>query len=456
MHLSLPAVAREGRRRSGPVVALLALCCALGSGCASWTNPVNQGVPVRRLSSEYLANPKDEARTISLSLLSRQKPDVYRLAAGDVLGVYVEGVLGDKTQPIPVTLETRGVNLPPALGYPVPVLENGTISLPLTKGPIDVRGMTVPEVTEKLIGLYTGQDPKGQKIFEPGQQRILVSLLRPRQIQVLVVRQDAGGNVLPAVAAGGVVGTYRRGTGQVVDLPAGENDVLNALTRTGGLPGFDAVNEVIIERGFKGPGAGGQAFPPNCPIPSGPTGTGTGLGGQVIRIPLRLREGEPPPFGPEDVVLQNGDIVFIEARDTEVYYTGGLLAPRQFVLPRDYDLRVLDAVALAGGPLFNGNVVQNNLSGTINASGLGSPSPSRASIIRRTKHRGQVVIIVDLNRASNDLRENIIMQPGDVLIMQESLGESLTRYITTVLRFNLLANLIRQTDLLFTANGNFP
>ena len=179
-----------------------------------------------------------------------------------------------------------------------------------------------------------------------------MTLLRPRQIQVLVVRQDAGGTTLPAVAAGGVIGTYRRGTGQVVDLPAGENDVLNALTRTGGLPGLDAMNEVVVQRGAYRPdapaGAAGLAHPPDCgcnpgcadppPYPSAP-------GTQFVRIPLRLRPGEPPPFQPEDVVLQTGDIVFIEARDTELFYVGGLTQPRQFVLPRDYDLRVVDAIA---------------------------------------------------------------------------------------------------------------
>ncbi len=440
--------------RSSLRAALLALLCALGSGCASWTNPVNQGVPVRRLSSEYLVSPKSETRTIPLSLLTRPKPEIYRLDAGDVLGVYIEGVLGDKLQPIPVTLPQPGVNQAPALGYPVPVREDGTISLPLTTAPIDVRGLTIPEITERLIKLYTSRKDKGKQIFEPGFQRILVSLIRPRMIQVLVVRQDAGPST-PTYAAGSIVGTQRRGTGQVLDLPAGENDVLNALTRTGGLPGFDAVNEVIIERGFNR-GQGGTAFPPNCPMPSGPSGGGTGLGGQVIRIPLRLREGEPPPFSPNDIVLQNGDIVFIEARDTEVYYTGGLLAPRQFVLPRDYDLHVLEAIALAGGPLYNGIIVQNNLTGSINQSGIGSPNPSRVSVLRRTKHRGQVVIQVDLNRAANDPRENIILQAGDVIIYQESLGESLTRYLITVFRFNILGTLINQRDLTATVNGNLP
>ncbi len=180
------------------------------------------------------------------------------------------------------------------------------------------------------------------------------------------------------------------------------------------------------------------------------------IGTQLIRIPLRLRPEEAPPFKPEDVVLQTGDIVFIEARDTEVYYTGGLLFARQFVLPRDYDLRAVDAVALAGGPLINGGVTQNNLSGSIIASGLGSPSPSQLSVIRKTKCQGEVVIKVDLNRALRDQRENILIQAGDVLILQETPGEAITRYVTTVFRFNVVDQLIRSRFFNTTVNADLP
>src|SRR5262249_24426124 len=159
-----------------------------------------------------------------------------------------------------------------------------------------------------------------------------------------------------------------------IDLPAYENDVLHALTRTGGLPGLDARNEVVIERGAAaGAGAAGPAAGPGRPRPDlvAPRLTGEGAeDGQGIHIPLRLPRGEPPPFHPDDVVLQNGDIVYIGARETEVFYTGGLLFARQFILPRDYDLRVTDAIVLAGGPTVNGLQTQNNLSGAIVQSGL--------------------------------------------------------------------------------------
>jgi hypothetical protein len=52
---------------------------------------------------------------------------------------------------------------------------------------------------------------------------------------------------------GGItLGAAKRGTGKLVKLPAGENDVLHALAETGGLPGLDARNEIVIVRRRKG------------------------------------------------------------------------------------------------------------------------------------------------------------------------------------------------------------
>ena len=42
----------------------------------------------------------------------------------------------------------------------------------------------------------------------------------------------------------------------------------------------------------------------------------------------RLGSDEHTQLSEEDVILEDGDIVFIESRDTEVFYTGGLLGVR--------------------------------------------------------------------------------------------------------------------------------
>ncbi len=69
----------------------------------------------------------------------------------------------------------------------------------------------------------------------------------------------------------------------------------------------------------------------------------------IIKIPVRIGPGENPNLTEADITLYDGDIVFIESRETEVFYTGGLLGGGQYTLPRDYDLHVLEAIAVAQG-----------------------------------------------------------------------------------------------------------
>jgi protein involved in polysaccharide export with SLBB domain len=425
-----------------------ALVCAVLGGCAAISNPVADAVPVRQLPPEVLGQRKEDERTIPLPLLRQSPPDAYRLAAGDVLGVWIEGVLGEKTQPPPLHLPEQG-GTPPAFGYPLPVRQDGTVPLPLID-PVKVEGLTVTEAQDEIIKAYTVT----RKILQAGRERVIVTLMRPRTYHVLVVRQDTGAIALtssPGAGSGGLLGQTKRGTGTVLDLPAYENDVLNALARTGGLPGLDAQNEVVIERGSFRDFA--EANGPGCPDPWHAAGAG---GGNVVRIPLRLRPGEPPPFRPDDVVLHNGDIVFIEARDTEVFYTGGLLPTHQWALPRDYDLDVLQAIAFVNGPLVNGAFNTNNLAGNVLQPGLGFPSPSLITILRRTPGGGQIPIRVTLDRALRDPRERVLIQPGDVVILQETVAEAITRYVSNQLKFDFLGTFIRQRDLLGTSTLQVP
>jgi hypothetical protein len=177
---------------------------------------------------------------------------------------------------------------------------------------------------------------------------------------------------------------------------------------------------------------------------------------QYVRIPLRLRPGEVIPFVQEDVVLQSGDVVYIQARDTELFYTGGLLPPGEFVLPRDYDLDVVEAVTRVQGPFVNGGLSQNNFTGQVLQSGLGFPSPSQLSVVRRTPGGGQLVIKVDLNRALNDPRERILVQPGDLLVLQETIGEAVGRYVTQAFSFQNFNFLWRRNDSTGTTSLTLP
>jgi len=315
-----------------------------------------------------------------------------------------------------------------------------------------------------------------------------------------VFREDSGGQTAPTSTSGtttrsfgvtfgpgGTGGSLKRGAGFAVDLPAYENDVLHALALTGGLPGLDAVNEVVIQRGYfqdeldtefvspdtlpkviihevyalpseapvsapRADNAASEALArelqglpsdgnPRKAVPAWKAdGRGQAAqisrGGQTVRIPLRLRPGQVPSVRPEDIVLHTGDILYIESREAEYFYTGGLLPPGQFTVPRDYDLDVVQAIALVGGPLVSGGVNPINLTGTSLSSGIGFPSPSLVSVLRRTPDGRQVVIHVDLNQALRDPRERVLIQPRDLILLQEKPSEALARYFTNVFRFN--------------------
>src|SRR5437870_1643826 len=53
-----------GRASSGTHLMFVSLLCGLLSGCAALTNPVANGVPVRRLPPELLGEPKEGAQPL--------------------------------------------------------------------------------------------------------------------------------------------------------------------------------------------------------------------------------------------------------------------------------------------------------------------------------------------------------------------------------------------------------
>jgi protein involved in polysaccharide export with SLBB domain len=312
------------------------------------------------------------------------------------------------------------------VGYPVPVEDNGTVNLPLV-GAVPVANLSLAEAYDAIRKVYLAR-----RFLPEGRANVMVTLLQPRVYHVVVLRQEF---------LTGSESTGKRGTGHVIELPAYENDVLHALAQTGGLPGLDACNQVIIYRGFFNSPKDKAALqgwlekdhPINLNLPA------DGLPGQIIRIPLRTPLREPVAVRPEDVVLQTGDVVFLEARERGVYYTGGLMPAGEHPLPRDHDLDVVEAVCRARGPLVNGAFSTNNLAGNLIAPGIGGPSPSLLCVLRRLPGGGREPIRVDLNRAlRGDPQECLRVLPGDVLILQEKPSEALARYFTqTFFNFSL-------------------
>ncbi len=133
-----------------------------------------------------------------------------------------------------------------------------------------------------------------------------------------------------------------------------------------------------------------------------------------------------PSFSPDDVILKEGDVVYIESRDAEVFYTGGLLPGGEFTIPRDYDLDVLGAMALAGGGVSSPQ--NRGGGGGLGVQSIGGVPPGMLYILRRTPCNGQITIEVDLAKALSDPRERPLVQPGDTLILRYKCEEELLNF----------------------------
>jgi hypothetical protein len=504
---SLVHRSRTDRQRWSIVVrcALFALPAVTWlAGCAAF-HPL-RGVPASYLPDQYAGERRAGKRTINLSLLVRRPPDQYRMDTGDVLAIYIPGVLGKMSANLDEAGEEPPINTPytlndpPTIGYPVTVRDDGTIPMPYVK-PIHVAGRTLPEVEDAIRRAYSVETTILAGDADV-QKRIVVSLQRAREYRVLVVRQEMANILATQNQISNVnIGNSKRGTSKIVQLRAYENDVLHALSRAegaDGLPGLDAENAIyVIRRRGRlpqqasaqptpapgiAPGWGAPPSPGVAPMghsvsaaayskPHGATSHGSilqtghsvfaaGSSGApppvspaswepisddpaawgwspdmaltmddpgIIRIPVRLGEGETPHITEDDVTLYDGDIVFIESRETEVFYTGGLLGGGQFTLPRDYDVTLTQAISIAqgrattgGAPRAIGGVSALNSDVTI--------SPSHVVVLRTLPDGRRFPIEVDLYKALRRPQEDIIIQPADMILLQYTHVEAIAAF----------------------------
>jgi protein involved in polysaccharide export with SLBB domain len=366
-----------------------------------------------------MQNPRSSRRPIDYSLLRQAPPEVYLLGPRDVLGVFIEGVLG-KLEDVPPVHFAERRDSPPALGFPIPVREDGTISLPLIEEPIEVAGLTLAQLEEAIYNEYNVK----RQIQKRGLNRNIVTLIEPRKYNVIVVREDGvdkEGRPLQYSAyqyspTGSITEPLKAGVAQSVELKAYENDVLHALAVSGGLPGVAAKAEIKILRGaFKNARERDQYL--RALQDPAQRAEVAATNQRTVRIPMRIGPGEPMPrITRDDIILDAGDIVYIESREQEMFYTGGLLRGGQFPVPRDYDLDVLGAVAMSGGSIA---AVAGGYGG--GPGGRGSAAgifPPTDLIVLRTIEGRQVPIKVDLKRAMTDSSERILVQPNDFLILQ--------------------------------------
>jgi hypothetical protein len=126
-----------------------------------------------------------------------------------------------------------------------------------------------------------------------------------------------------------------------------------------------------------------------------------------------------------------------------------VLGGGQFPLPRDKDLDILGAIALANGPLGSAG---SGLGGLGNGNGGGGGGggrrgggggnqfcqPSEAVVVRELACGNSISIKVDLNRAIENPQERILIQPNDVVLVRYTLCEEVGNVLLNAFQINYL------------------
>lgn len=439
-----PSIASSSRRFSSVVTGtamrlVLAMMAVSMSGCSCLD--CLKGIPaisVKRVPRSLLGRSRSDMVQISMARLRQLPPKVYQLGPNDTLGIYIENVLGKEDEAPPVNFP-EDPSKPPSIGFPMPIREDGSLALPLIP-PLEVAGLTLEQATDEIRAAYTITN----KILPEGKDRIIVTLLRPRKERILVIREEQGiapGTQGQTTSPNSSAGLTKRGTGKAVDLPAYENDLLHALSETGGLPGLDAENEVLIIRGGFQDARQHELLlaqmaacrnPCECPLTVPDDAN-------VVRIPIRYYPEQPPSFTTEDIILKSGDIVMVQSRDREQFYVGGAIGGGAHPIPRDYDIDILQAVAIAGGSFGSGGSGLAR-AGQLNSGGnVATPiPPSRAIVIRKTCNGQTVAIRIDLRKAISDTSQRLLIQAEDMILVQYTPAEEVANFALRSLQINYL------------------
>ena len=405
-------------------------------GCHAITD-VHTAIPANRLPRELCTLPREGQTVFPFTALGQQKPAAHMIDAGDQLSIYVFGVLPPGVDETLVLQRTQPVNqryYPPngsvigaTTGVPVEVDHTGSIDLPLI-GKTNLAGLTLPEATELIKKAY-----RDKQVTKEETERVQVSLISARVHRIVVMREDTPATSVSLVKPG-QVDHIHRGSADVVDLPAYENDLLHALAVTGGLPGTDAAREIWIFKrsGLHDPHA---ICVEELQARTANFAEGEGSCNQVVRIPLTGCPGEGLPFTQADVQLENGDVVYVPRRE-EYFYIGGLVGGAKIPLPRDEDIDVIEAISLANG----------SVGGPLGQSGMalasGTPGhvikPTRVIILREMPDGRQLPIRVDLARAMTDQKERILIQPNDVVMLQFKPGQAIFNGVANAFNWSFL------------------
>ncbi|MCH2126280.1 MAG: polysaccharide biosynthesis/export family protein [Pirellulaceae bacterium] len=333
------------------------------------------GIRACTLPESFRVAEKQKSFELNYATLTCDIPDAYQLGSGDVLRVEIADL-----EPV-LRFPNQANRVPSPFSYvnETRVDDQGKIMLPMI-GSVEVEGMSVEEARQQIMAEFANGYLDNPKLS--------LSVVQRRTVRVMVL-----GNVAqPAV----------------YELPKYENDVAHAITMAGGLV-KDQAREIQVHRRTKMKLPSLESNPLALEAESKIDQEEELF---VFRIPLRVPS--PISISPEQVELNHGDVVVVRGHPDEVFFVVGKLSQNNlvrfslardnrdlgngFVLPKDRDIDVVTAVAMAGyiDPI---------------------DSPTTVTVHRTLPDGEPMLIHVDLIAARSDRKETVMIHPGDIIYL---------------------------------------
>lgn len=330
---------------------------ALSTGCSITSG---EKFTLRNLPPEWLAARRDNAQTLDLTRLAQSSANSNMIDRGDVIEVSISAGLDEKD----------------TVRIPVRVNDNGVATLPEI-GPVQLAGLEM-EAAEAAI---TAACVEQQLYRRPN---VTVTMKRQRVNRVTVIGAVNKPNVY--------------------ELPRGRSDLLAALVAADGLA-KDA--GTIVE--IRNPDRATNSRPARI-ASEGQHGidvvgltegvTKPASSGQMQSVRVDLVSATQSGIG--DYQIADGGVVRVEKRDPEPLHVMGLVRkPDRYEFPIAEDVRVTDAIAMAGG--------------------TSQSVCDKIYVIRRRPNGSDTAVIqVSLREAKRVSAANIRLAPGDVVSVEQT------------------------------------
>lgn len=329
------------------LLACLSACLSSLPGCAQMSNPFAKG-HLRRyrpstLPQHLAAKPVSDYSQIDLTPFAKASADPEQLQPGDRLAIQVNtGVSGEE-----------GVE-----DWNVGIDEKGDAYLPQI-GAVNLAGLTHSEAEQSIV-----QASQSRHVF-----------LTPAVDIELKERPQRTVTVMGAVNLPGQI-----------TVGGGETSLADVLVQAGGLS----------------PAASGRITISGGSIPASAVAP-TSIGHRAIAAQTISLSNSSPSESAETLVPP-GAVVTVEQVPQRGIQVVGVIRNQVVDLPPGKNIRLLDALTMAGGPTYSNWILD------------------RVDVIRKSPDgQGTIRIKCSIRRAKNNTRENIMLASHDVVSVEENI-----------------------------------